>query len=78
MTLKLQATSKIQGTVFQPDGVTPVGRDVIVRFASSAFKQVCAGFTPITVGLQIVPALQCADIPQGIQNETVVSRNIRE
>ncbi|MCU1382031.1 MAG: LamG domain protein jellyroll fold domain protein [Acidobacteria bacterium] len=71
--LRLQATSRIQGTVFQPDGVTPVARGVIVRYNSSAFKQVCATSGNITVGNTTVDAGTCRDIPQGIQEETVIT-----
>jgi len=71
--LRLQATSKIQGTVFQPDGVTPVGANVPVRYKSSAFKQVCATNGNLTIGNTTVEAGSCKDIPQGIQDETVIT-----
>ena len=70
--LRLQATSKIQGTVFQPDGVTPVGPNVQVHYKSSAFKQVCATSGNLIVGDTTIDAGTCRDIPQGIQNETVI------
>ena len=40
VTLTLQATGVITGVVFQPDGVTPVGRDVVVEFDSSTLSNV--------------------------------------
>ena len=71
--LRLQATSRIQGIVFQPDGATPVGRNVLVHYASTAFKLVCAGAGGLTIGnLRIEPAT-CAEVPQGIQDETVIT-----
>jgi hypothetical protein len=33
--LQLQATSAVKGVVYQPDGVTPVGRNVVVAFSSA-------------------------------------------
>ena len=71
--LRLQATSTIQGTVFQPDGVTPAGTNVLVHYKSSAFKQVCAGTGNLTVGNTTIEAGTCRDIPQGIQDETVIT-----
>ena len=71
--LRLQATSKIQGTVFQPDGVTPVGPNVQVHYKSSAFKQVCATSGNLIVGDITIEAGTCRDIPQGIQDETVIT-----
>lgn len=71
--LRLQATSKIEGTVYQPDGVTPVGRNVLVKYKSSAFKVVCATAGTITVGTVTIPGGECADVPQGIQDETVIT-----
>ncbi len=71
--LRLQETSRIAGTVFQPDGVTPVGRNVIVRYRSSATRAVCAANGPIVVNGVTVPVGTCADIPQGIQDETVIT-----
>ncbi len=71
--LRLQATSVIEGSVFGPDGVTPAGRSVIVRYKSAAFKVVCARGGTITVGNIVIPGGECADVPQGIQEETVVT-----
>ncbi|MEQ1871485.1 MAG: carboxypeptidase regulatory-like domain-containing protein, partial [Vicinamibacterales bacterium] len=71
--LKLQATSQIQGTVFQPDGVTPAGPNVIVRYRSAAFKQVCAGSSGMNVGGIAIEAGTCKDVPQGIQDETQIT-----
>ena len=65
LNLRLQPTSQITGTVFQPDGVTPVGENVIVKYKSEAFKVFCSenefGDT------------ECQTIPQGIQEEIVVT-----
>src|SRR5207245_6912539 len=33
--LQLQATSAVKGVVFRPDGVTPVGPNVVVAFTSA-------------------------------------------
>ncbi|MEQ1870490.1 MAG: carboxypeptidase regulatory-like domain-containing protein, partial [Vicinamibacterales bacterium] len=71
--LRLQATSRIEGTVFQPDGVTPVGPDVIVRYKSSEKKTVCASGSLVIIGSITIPPLSCADVPQGIQEEIVVT-----
>ena len=38
--LQLVATSVVKGTVLQPDGVTPVGKDVVVTFDSSTLRDV--------------------------------------
>ena len=56
--LQLVPTSQITGTVYQPDGVTPVGPDVAVTF--KGYKIIC------TVN-------GCFERPQGIQEETVVT-----
>ena len=71
--LRLQDTSKIEGIVFGPDGVTPAGRNIIVRYRSAAFKVVCARNTTITLGAIVIPLGECADVPQGIQDETVIT-----
>lgn len=59
--LRLQPTSRIQGTLFMPDGVTPVGRDFVVTYKSEEFRLICDG------------SGECASIPQGIQEEVVVT-----
>lgn len=59
--LKLQPTSQISGTVFQPDGVTPVGANVVVSYHSDAFKVICDSDG------------NCTTIPQGVQEENVVT-----
>jgi hypothetical protein len=65
VTLRLQSTSQIAGVVYQPDGVTPVGADVIVRYKSDAVRVICSeGGDGETT---------CTEIPQGIQEETVVT-----
>ena len=61
VTLRLQSTSQIAGVVYQPDGVTPVGADVIVSYKSDAVKVICSR------------RMTCTTIPQGIQEETVVT-----
>jgi hypothetical protein len=71
--LRLQATSRIQGTVLQPDGVTPVAANVIVRYTSKAFKVVCARSGDVRVGSITIEAGSCQDVPQGIQDETVIT-----
>ena len=38
--LKLSATSRVKGTVYKPDGVTPAGRSVVVTFGSSTLSNV--------------------------------------
>lgn len=58
--LQLVPTSQITGTVYQPDGVTPVGPDVAVTF--KGYKIICT-------------ANGCFERPQGIQEETVVTDN---
>jgi len=68
LTLRLQPTSEIRGTVLQPDGVTPVGGNVIVRYKSGAFVIRC-----ITVGSGEGAYEVCSPYPQGIQEETVVT-----
>ncbi|MFN8491312.1 MAG: carboxypeptidase regulatory-like domain-containing protein [Caldilineaceae bacterium] len=40
VTLSLQSTGAISGTVFQPDGLTPVGAGVIVQFDSGTISNV--------------------------------------
>jgi Bacterial Ig-like domain/Carboxypeptidase regulatory-like domain len=58
VTLQLVPTSQVEGSVFMPDGVTPVGPDVMVHFRG--YKILC---TPNG----------CFERPQGIQEETVVT-----
>jgi len=64
--LLLQPTSQIRGVVLQPNGVQPVGQNVIVRYKSDAFKVICT--TSSTTGEET-----CDSIPQGIQEEIVVT-----
>ncbi len=71
--LRLQDTSRIEGTVFQPDGVTPVGANVVVRYRSAEFRTVCATAGDIVIGPITIRAGECDDVPQGIQDETVVT-----
>ena len=65
LNLRLKPTSQVGGIVYQPDGVTPAGANVVVNFKSEAFKVICAtdGF-----GLET-----CTNIPQGIQSVNVVT-----
>lgn len=58
--LVLQPTSRITGQVFRPDGVTSAGANVIVSFKSDAVRIICN-------------ADECEAIPQGIQEEVVVT-----
>jgi hypothetical protein len=67
MNLLLQPTSRILGTVFQPDGVTPVGANVIVSYKSDAFRIIC---TEDPLGIDDP---ECDSIPQGIQEEIVIT-----
>ena len=60
VTLQLQATSQITGTVYSSDGVTPVGEGVQVTFRG--FRVWCDPSTGI-----------CVELPHGIQEETVVT-----
>ena len=71
--LRLQATSQIAGTVLQADGVTPVGANVLVRYTSKAFKVVCAQSSSVRVGGLTIDPGSCQDVPQGIQDETVIT-----
>ncbi len=65
VSLRLQATSQVAGVVYRPDGVTPVSAGTIVRYKSDAFRVICSGNA---AGNQ-----QCESIPQGIQEETVIT-----
>ena len=64
MDIRLQPTSTIGGRVFLPDGVTPAGANVIVKYNSDSFKTVCTGTGDDA---------DCTTIPQGIQEETTVT-----
>jgi hypothetical protein len=59
--LKLQPTSRITGRVLQPDGVTPAGANVIVRYKSRAFTVICRGLG------------DCETIPQGVQEYSAIT-----
>jgi PKD repeat protein len=37
---KKEAESQVEGTVFHPDGITPVGKDVVITFNSSRLRDV--------------------------------------
>lgn len=63
--LRLQPTSQLTGTVFMPDGETPVGANVPVHFKSDSFKTICRE----TAGGESV----CENIPQGIQGADAVT-----
>ncbi len=65
VTLRLQATSVITGTIVEPNGVTPAGADVIVRYKSASYKTTCASGDS---GEET-----CTSIPQGIQSEIVTT-----
>jgi len=57
--LRLQPTSVVTGTIFLPDGVTPAGPDVSVKYKSDGFIVLCAE------GELFIE--ECQTIPQGIQ-----------
>ncbi len=63
--LRLQATSVITGVIVEPNGVVPVGADVIVRYKSASYKTICATGDS---GEE-----SCTSIPQGIQSEVVTT-----
>ncbi|HEX4915743.1 MAG TPA: hypothetical protein VFV51_17415, partial [Vicinamibacterales bacterium] len=63
--LRLQSTSRIRGTVFLPDGVTPVGENVVLQYKSEEFKVFC---TENKFGEET-----CISIPQGIQSVNAVT-----
>lgn len=65
VTLRLQATSVITGTVLTPAGIEPVGPGVSVRYRSAAFKLVCSE--------TFSGESQCQAIPQGIQDAATVT-----
>ncbi len=62
--LRLTPTSQVRGTVYEPDGVTPVGAGVSVTFHSDEFRTVCT-----ESGGEVV----CRNVAQGIQEEIVVT-----
>ena len=63
--LRLKPTSQIKGIVYQPDGVTPVGANVVINYKSEEFKVFCSEnkFGEET----------CVTIPQGIQSVNAVT-----
>ncbi|MCU1382351.1 MAG: LamG domain protein jellyroll fold domain protein [Acidobacteria bacterium] len=63
--IRLRATSRLTGTVYLPDGATPAGQNLIVTFRSDEVRVVCSE------GSSGEP--QCTSIPQGIQQENVVT-----
>ena len=65
LNLRLQATSQISGIVYKPDGVSPVGENVVVNYKSDAFKVICS---EDAIGEQ-----SCVSIPQGIQSLPAVT-----
>lgn len=62
--IRLKPTSRLSGTVYQPDGATPVGANLIVTFKSDEVRVVCS---------ESGGESQCVAIPQGIQEENVVT-----
>jgi hypothetical protein len=65
--LRLQPTSRITGTVYEPDGVTPVtDRQVTLNFKSNAVVVFCSD--DATTG-----ETTCVTIPQGIQEMSAVT-----
>jgi hypothetical protein len=65
LNLRLQATSQISGIVYKPDGVSPVGENVVINYKSEAFKVICSDNA---IGEQ-----ECVTIPQGIQSLNAVT-----
>jgi len=65
MDIRLQPTSTITGVVLQPDGVTPVGANVVVKYKSDEYRSICSQ------GIDGDPI--CTSIPQGIQEEVAVT-----
>ena len=65
LNLRLQATSEIAGVVYKPDGVSPVGENVVITYKSEAFKVICSEdqFGEET----------CVPVPQGIQSMNAVT-----
>ena len=68
MDIKLQPTSRITGQVFLPDGVTPAGPNVVVTYKSDEFATFCSEN-------QATGETECVSIPQGVQEEIVVTGN---
>jgi hypothetical protein len=66
MTLKLQATSQIAGTVYQPDGVTPVGEGVLIKYKSDGVQVFCSETSN--------GESSCVSIPKGIQELNAVTQ----
>ncbi len=76
VTLQLQATSEVTGTVLLPDGVTPAGRNVQVRLDADAVAVVCADVDPLAgdVGLGgEIGDTQCKEVRQGVQRLDAVT-----
>lgn len=56
---------QVHGAIHDSDGETPAGRDVQVTFKSEAFRTICQQGSD--------GESQCQSIPQGIQQETVIT-----
>ncbi|MEO8681584.1 MAG: Ig-like domain-containing protein, partial [Vicinamibacterales bacterium] len=65
MDIRLQSTSQVAGRVFLPDGVTPAGANLIVKYKSDEFRTICSTGSS--------GEDSCTSIPQGIQEEIVVT-----
>jgi protocatechuate 3,4-dioxygenase beta subunit len=65
ITMQLEPTSQIRGTVLMPDGVSTAGQNIIVRFNSQAVRIEC--------DTDILGDAVCREIPQGIQNTSAVT-----
>jgi hypothetical protein len=63
--IRLKATSSLAGVVLQPDGATPVGANLIVKFKSDEMRVICSE--------DAFGEEECKAIPQGIQEENVVT-----
>ncbi len=74
VTLQLQATSEVTGTVLLPDGVTPAGRNVQVRLDADAVAVVCSDVDPLAGGLSgEIGDTQCVEVRQGVQRLDAVT-----
>ena len=75
VTLQLQATSEVTGTVLLPDGVTPAGRNVQVRLDADAVAVVCSDVDPLAGGglSGEVGDTVCTEVRQGVQRLDAVT-----
>jgi 5-hydroxyisourate hydrolase-like protein (transthyretin family) len=66
VTIRLEATSSIGGTVYQPDGVTPVGEGVLIKYKSDGVQTFCSETS--------LGETECVSIPKGIQELNAVTQ----